>query len=564
MFNIRVFPNSKMVGKNIDMLEGYSSPLKVTSKFGWRTLKGVRRFHNGIDFACKSGTVLRSPVYGKVVFCSKLKGGGLTITIEQPAGEMFEMTDRGGVDGKQLPKVIYSEWIPDAEAKVPAIWFKFMHLSTISTNVWVGAKIKVGDVIGRTGGLPGQPNSGDSIGEHLHFEIDYQKTIPIDPLAFFMRYPVILKKTNEILYNGFANPVVDYKINSRNFITASSNPNSEGTIESETEAKTTPIIPTTTDERLATGIWQIIKILIDSSVSDRQILDSGMSVQQGSLLNFFRKVCQEPLVELMSDTWGDQYYFIVRKPPTDQESILAMMDLAMITLDDENIVSTDLGWNSQNIYSWYQFVSYDDYVGIKDQNIFTPAIFFPEYAAVWGSKPFCMESNYYSFSQAGDRNADKPANKNNKDNVYNNAVRDLKYIIQSHACSPFTRHGTITLNGDRRIKRGMFILHTSGEVFHVDSVTNVFSKTMTGVTRTTTLNVSGGMYPDFIAGKEINGKLYSYFNIIKFDPLATEDMNSQNYEKAMSQWKVDADVFNFFMRKGQLYDQQLLKSTTNG
>lgn len=563
MFHIRVFPTEKLLGKNVNMLDGHSSPLRVTSKFGWRTLKGVRRFHQGLDFACKSGTILRSPVYGKVILATRIKGGGLSVYIEQPAGEWNETSDNG-IDGKGRKHVTEREWVPDVEAKKPVMWFMFMHLSTISTNVRIGTKIKVGDIIGRTGGLPGELNSGDSQGQHLHFQINYQGTIAIDPLPFFMRYPVLMKGTNEIIYHGFANPAVDYKIRSDEFVTQSSNPESEDTIQSETESGSVNVIPTTTEERLATGIWQIIKILVDNTAADRQILDSGMSVQQGSLLNFFHKVCQEPLVELMSDTWGDQFYFIVRKPPTDKESIIEMMNLAIIDIDDENFVRADLGWNNQNIYSWYQFVSYDDFIGIKDPNIFMPAIFFPEYAAVWGSKPFCMESNYYSFSQAGNLNADKSLNKINKDNVYNNAVRDLKYIIQSNAYSPFTRRGTITLNGDRRIKRGMFIRHTSGEIFHVDGVVNNFVKNLNSVSRSTTLDVSGGMYPEFITGKEINGKLYSYFNIIKYDSLNTEDMNSSNYEKAMSQWKVDTDVFEFFMRKGQLYDEQLLKSPLNG
>ena len=68
------------------------------------------------------------------------------------------------------------------------------------------------------------------------------------------------------------------------------------------------------------------------------------------------------------------------------------------------------------------------------------------------------------------------------------------------AYKPFTRKGTITIRGDRRIKRGMWIWYKkTNEIFYVDSVANSAQIQGNGdVDRFTTLNVSRGMIKDFI------------------------------------------------------------------
>lgn len=53
------------------------------------------------------------------------------------------------------------------------------------------------------------------------------------------------------------------------------------------------------------------------------------------------------------------------------------------------------------------------------------------------------------------------------------ATNDLIYIMESTAYLPFTRTGTITINGDRRIKVGTFIyFEPTNEFFYVSSVVN--------------------------------------------------------------------------------------------
>ena len=103
------------------------------------------------------------------------------------------------------------------------------------------------------------------------------------------------------------------------------------------------------NERLAPGIWQIVKLLMDSSVSNRQIIDSSISMMTGSLKTWFDKVCQEPFVEFSGDTYGDEYFFFVRKPPFDLENINRGLKYKVEITNDE-IVSVNLTWNNQGIY----------------------------------------------------------------------------------------------------------------------------------------------------------------------------------------------------------------------
>ena len=57
------------------------------------------------------------------------------------------------------------------------------------------------------------------------------------------------------------------------------------------------------------------------------------------------------MVEFMGDTYGSQYYWIIRKPPFDKESIMRHIKMGWIgTIDESNVISTQLEWNNQNIY----------------------------------------------------------------------------------------------------------------------------------------------------------------------------------------------------------------------
>ena len=519
-------------------------PFRITSDFGKRDLGDGIKPHNGVDIGCPQGTPLLAPVSGKI-WARKVQknGAGLYVTIRH-----------------QIDAANY-------------IYILMMHLHSTESYINVGYDIQQGELIGTTGGdrTIDPDNAGHSTGPHLHLEVRVGGNASgnaVDPKFYFLaKNRCIAKSDGRVLLEGSDNWKTFSDTDLRSQAGYKYSAHADITVKDATEyVPKKEARPQTAEakERLAPGIWQITKLVVDSSVENKQVLDSGISTQQGSLLNFFRKVCQEPLVEFMGDTFGNQYYWIVRKPPFDQEGYNRMMELTMIELSEDEIMDVSLEWNNQGIYSWYRYIPYADVLGIPEATLFMPAVFFPEYAAVWGSKPLCLESNYYNYVFAGQVNNDKPENKANGDRIIRNALRDFKYLIESNAYNPFTRRGTITIVGDRRIKRGTLVQYTSGEVFYVDAVTNTYEVTETGTIRTTVLSVSKGIWPAYIQGKKAYGdsahhsKTYSYFNIIDFgEDFDIEKIDQTNWQAAISKWRVDVEVFNFFMSKQQVFTETI-------
>ena len=513
---ILVFPKGWCGGK---------TELPISSPYGPR--KGG--FHYGNDLAIPVGTVLKAPVQGNIV---KVSVQAKTATRKRAAGLYAVLRY----------KVSSSEYYD----------IYFMHLT--KCDVHNGQSIKVGDVIGYSGGAVGdQPNAGSSTGPHLHFEIRINGTQHVDSLLFLSE-KCVATRSKKVLNSGSGVK----KLTTRDFII---NSNNEIDITNDTDTSATETITETVvktksasvDERLAPGIWQITKLIMDSSVENRQMFDSSISYQTGPLINFFNRVCQKPLVEFCGDTWGDQYYFMVRKPPFDKESIEKMQDLTLLLIDNSEIINTSLNWNTDNIYSWYQMIPFAEYAGLDQLNLFMPAIFFPEYAAIWGSRDLTVQNQYVNYYRSGHANASEDnAKKENMNSITRNAAADLKYLVESNAYNPFTRSGTITLNGDRRIKRGTLILMPNGEQFYVESVSNSYSISGSSVSRTTVIQVSHGMFQEFISGVDIDGQTISYFNIIDFGDWDINKIESTNWKEQISKWKVNLNVFAYFLKRSQL------------
>lgn len=499
---------------------GGAETLTITSPMGMR---GGRQ-HKGVDFRAAVGTEIRAPIDGEIVYRGVQESG---------AGLYVKLRFR--------------------ESASSFIDIMFMHLT--STAVTKGQTVSQGDIIGYSGGDPTDtPNCGRSDGAHVHFQINYGGSTAINPLPFLSE-KCVMASDGSIAWEGrsyaaslstIKDPYSNYK---NKEVTSVS-------VEGEKEADKTVTTQTATEavgDRLAPGIWQITKLLMDSEVQDRQMYDSSIAMQTGALGNFFKKVCQKPLVELTGDTYGDMYYFMVRKPPFDKESYMKLMELACFDVEENKIISTSISWENNGIYSWYQLIPYAEIIGNSEQ-YYLPAIFFPEYAAIWGSRELVVQDQYVNFSQSGYYNKENNTdNQSNGTRIIRHCIRDLKYLIESNAYMPFTRRGTITLNGDRRYKRGTLIKMPNNEIFYVDSVANSISFRETSVERTTTLTVSRGMFSDFIEGKEINGDTMSYFNIIDFG--SGWDINTITYEewsKVFSGWKVNVNVFAYFLKRSQI------------
>lgn len=117
----------------------------VTSEFGMRKHPIGRRFkmHNGIDIASPSGTAIKAPAGGKVVFAGRSGGYGNVLILQHGYG----------------------------------ITTMYAHLKAF--HVKQGEGVQRGDMIGEVG------TTGYSTGPHLHYEVQVDG-IPSDPLAFIV------------------------------------------------------------------------------------------------------------------------------------------------------------------------------------------------------------------------------------------------------------------------------------------------------------------------------------------------------------------------------------------
>lgn len=535
---------------------GGKTELIVSSQYGvYRKLSiygdQVRK-HCGIDLAIPVGTTIYSPISGTC----KCK---------------FQKNDAG----------LYLEIISDG------LKYMFFHLSETFIAKNMSSVVVEGQFIGKTGGKRGDVNSGNSTGPHLHFEIrksPYNKGSDINPTNFFS--DKLTSRNKQITYNSGDDeiPLIsDISTNVETFVEVDEDKEIDSDSPDMSEADAIEADNTQNEEsktELASGIWQITKLLVDKEVAGLRMYDVATSIHIGSLISFFQKICQKPLVEFMGDTFGDQYYFIARKPPFDKEGMLnalvnqGLFDESGKLLNSTNnpyiielkdVINTNLSFNNHNIYSWYQFYPvYELGMSIDNNyNFLVPAVLFPEYAAIYGSREFITMSRYRNFHKfvKDELNADNNSSQGNYETM--NIIHDLKYIIESNAYNPFVRTGTIQIRGNRNIKRGMFILFNNvsngnylNEVFYVDSVSHDYSITSSGVNRTTNIGVSHGMLVDYMF--EVHNidlgdsqvKL-SYFDLINFGNYKKDDIDINSWQNIISTWKVNSDVFLFFLRKLQ-------------
>lgn len=345
------------------------------------------------------------------------------------------------------------------------------------------------------------------------------------------------------------------------------------------------------------GVYRIIELVLDNASINRVLADPGISHDNGAIINSIRKLCQWPFVEFYGDTYRDKFYLIVRKPPFDKKGYIGLVydDIVVedverksrsvikqnrdrkiipssgqraignnsrrisqskyqisdlvIDIDDSEVLGEPNLIYHEEVFSWYRVIP-------KGYNLFeqsaefqlAPAVAFDEYAEVWGNKALQIEYNYLP----GDFVLDSKY-QSNLDYAEAQIFYDLQYLIQSHQYLPFTRRGTITLIGNRLIKRGLFIHYKpTQEIFHVDSVSHTRSITGGIINRNTVLQVSRGMREKYIKGRRVGfesgEKTVSYFSIINTDIDNTASINRNEFFK---NWKVDRDVFNFFLQRRQ-------------
>lgn len=118
--------------------------------------KRATHLHQGIDIACVNGSDVVAPANGIVVHAGSYGNYGYFIEI-----------NHGKDDNGQL------------------ITSRYGHLSKWLVNP--GQKLFAGDLIAKSGGIPGQPGAGSSQGAHLHFEI-LQGGQAINPIPYIGTY----------------------------------------------------------------------------------------------------------------------------------------------------------------------------------------------------------------------------------------------------------------------------------------------------------------------------------------------------------------------------------------
>ena len=259
------------------------------------------------------------------------------------------------------------------------------------------------------------------------------------------------------------------------------------------------------EEFNAVGIWQIIKLVADRWSLGQTVADSSLASNQGSLINFVRKVVQDPWMQFYGDTFGNQFYFFCRRAPFDYNGMYSLIDQGVIL--EEDVISDDLKWYNGPIYSWYQIIPKGSFISDENQ-IFAhiTAVYFEEYAQVWGSKPNSQVSNYLSFIKISDGRI-----------MEQKALEDLRYMVESNMYLPFTREGTIVLAGNFQIKRGHKITYAATmEIFYVDAVSHRYTIVDGSEEWVTTLQVSRGMELRHVGPPEKTSD-FNYWNLILFD-----------------------------------------------
>jgi murein DD-endopeptidase MepM/ murein hydrolase activator NlpD len=136
------------------MIQPVKEPIRISSKYGWRTIRGKRQFHDGLDYVSDSGDQSVFSIFdGTVVFDF------------DDYDEARRWTDNKHSGGNMI---VVKYKLAGADYYV-----RYLHL--ISNVVRKGQEVKAGQLLGTYGDV------GYSFGAHVHvdvYQFDWKK---IDP-----------------------------------------------------------------------------------------------------------------------------------------------------------------------------------------------------------------------------------------------------------------------------------------------------------------------------------------------------------------------------------------------
>lgn len=305
------------------------------------------------------------------------------------------------------------------------------------------------------------------------------------------------------------------------------------------------------------GIWRIIQMWVDPVLEEegREIVDRSLIKSEGTLMDLMKKVCQDPFVEFWGDTWNCGFELIARKPPFSKSSIQDVLSSnTFIEIRDVDLINTQLFFDDR-AYAWFRIIPQNTLVGKNNfmSLAYVPIIYLDKYVEHFGNKRLVTNDVYIpedwtDDSVRSDESGEETTKKRPRLTPLQKALlRDLLFVIEINAYLPFTRRGTIVLNGDRRIKVGTFVkLGPTDELFYVTSVNQSAVFSGDGVDRTTTLTVERGMRVDLITNTEHN-----YFNIVNIEGLRTAIENTVDEQEQVA--ALNSDVFDYFLKR-KMYD----------
>ena len=311
------------------------------------------------------------------------------------------------------------------------------------------------------------------------------------------------------------------------------------------------------------GIWQIVKLQVSGDIMERIVTDTGLGNPNGTLMQYMERICQYPLTEFFFDTYINTIDVIVRQPPFTEKAIKdAFKSENYITITPDNVISYNLSYDPR-VYTWFQLHAQNAQVGGKDKPglAFVPIVYLEEYVERWGNRKMDFVDMYcIRMIQNG---AENPK-------IFSTyqatMLNDLIYLVESNMYVPFTRCGTIEINGDRRIKVGTFVLNQStNEFFYVTNVTNTISFNRDGVDRRTVLQVERGFYVPILKGnlmeavkrndnsvseKSASGFTPDYFKLVDLSGLRHKAKEAESGQiTSYDNPTVDKQQFDYFLNR---------------
>ncbi len=290
------------------------------------------------------------------------------------------------------------------------------------------------------------------------------------------------------------------------------------------------------------GLWKIFNVGVDKEIANYTSFNSRLGNDYSPLIAQLGQICQEPFVELFTDTYKDTFHIMARRPPFDRNSVTYWASSEYLkTIHESNVINDSLDYDNRS-FSWYKIdIRFLSAAFEADFKWLFPAKYFQEYADIFGDKPLQVDNPYISHEMAESNTA---ASNLLGRKMMEAGVKDFKYLIETHMYLPFTRTGTITVNGDRTYKRGIWIYHEgTNEIMYVDAVSHNMGIS-SAVDWTTTLSVSRAMVLEDI------DKYFSLINM-PISSLSPSDNLIKFLEGTLKRWNVNMESFNYFVKRKQ-------------